>query len=111
MKKIFVLMNVVLFLGVLISCSKKQSKEELLEYKLIKSSDLFRQKEYADAMKVCKEVLEFDSKNIIALKRLGSIYYMSDMKDKAKEIWEKVLLLDPLDTEVKEILKTVKPDQ
>jgi len=53
----------------------------------------------------CQEVLELEPNNTLALSRLGSAYYVIGQKEKAKELWLKVLQIEPENKEVLESLR------
>ncbi|PIU83454.1 MAG: hypothetical protein COS68_03920 [Elusimicrobia bacterium CG06_land_8_20_14_3_00_38_11] len=110
MKKALAVLSILIF-AFTISCKKELSKvqkEDLIIEKLIESSELFNKKEYSKSLKVCKEILSLDSNNTLAMKKIGSIYYMNNFPEKAKEIWEKVLKNNPNDQEVKKGLESLK---
>ena len=44
---------------------------------------------------------------MLVLKRLGSNYYVLGNKDKALEIWRRVLAIDPNDKEVAQFVKNM----
>ncbi|HAX61595.1 MAG TPA: hypothetical protein DCX95_03415 [Elusimicrobia bacterium] len=113
MKKVSMVLSILIIFSIvcIISCKKelpRDKKEELITEKLIESSELFNKKEYSKSLKVCKEILSLDSNNTVAMKRIGSIYYMNNFPEKANEIWEKVLKSSPDDREVKNALKLLK---
>ncbi|GAJ13873.1 unnamed protein product, partial [marine sediment metagenome] len=53
----------------------------------------------------CQEVLELEPNNTLALSRLGSAYYVIGQKEKAKELWLRVLEIEPENKEVLESLR------
>jgi len=53
----------------------------------------------------CLEVLELEPNNTLALSRLGSAYYVIGQKEKAEELWLRVLELEPENKEVLEFLR------
>jgi len=57
------------------------------------------------ANKLLNRVLYLEPGNIIALKRLGSNYYITDKKAEARQLWEKVKEISPTDKEVKKLLE------
>ena len=62
---------------------------------------------YDKSIILLQEVLDLDPQNVEAMKRLGSCFYLIEQKDKAKEIWEKVLELDPSDKVIAQYLKQI----
>ncbi|MFA5778748.1 MAG: PorV/PorQ family protein [Elusimicrobiota bacterium] len=77
----------------------------LIEQKQEKARDYFQKKQYDAAINECQEILIIDTKNVLALKRMGSCYYQMGLKDKALATWKKVLEIDPTDKDVLDILK------
>ncbi len=54
-----------------------------------------------------EQILYFEPENMLVLKRLGSNYYVLGNKDKALEIWRRVLAIDPNDKEVAQFVKNM----
>lgn len=83
---------------------KQQNSDELINEKLGRALKLINEWKFYDAIKECNEVLSIDSKNILALMRRGSAYYMLDDYDRAREDWNTVLSLDKDNKLVKSFL-------
>ena len=77
----------------------------LIEQKQEKAREYFSKKQYDAAINECQEILIIDSKNVLALKRMGSCYYQMGLKEKAIATWKKVLEIDPTDKDVLDILQ------
>jgi len=63
---------------------------------------------YADAIRKCQEILNLEPKNITALEIMGSAFFMMNEIDKAKNIWKKVLELDPTNRVVQQFLQELE---
>jgi tetratricopeptide (TPR) repeat protein len=83
----------------------------LIEQKQEKAREYFSKKQYDAAINECQEILIIDSKNLLALKRMGSCYYQMGLKDKAIATWKKVLEIDPTDKDVLDILRMFGGEQ
>ncbi len=60
---------------------------------------------YDKAIILLQEVLDLSPDNVEALKRLGSCFYLIEQKDKAKEVWQRAMELDPTDTVIQQYLQ------
>jgi tetratricopeptide (TPR) repeat protein len=83
----------------------------LADQKVFQALEKFKQKKYDECIKLCEEALEFEPDNVMALKRLGSTFYILKDYERAKENWKKVLAIAPKDDDapqIREILKTLK---
>jgi len=76
----------------------------VVEHKLFMALNHIYEGRYDLAIFDCNEVLELEPGNVTALKRKGSAYFKLNQKQKAKEIWQQALKLDPKDTELKKFL-------
>jgi tetratricopeptide (TPR) repeat protein len=77
----------------------------LVEQKLYRALNYLYEDRSDLAIVECQEVLELEPNNTLGLSRLGSAYYVIGQKDKAKELWLKVLEMDPENKEVLEFLR------
>jgi len=77
----------------------------LVEQKLYRALNYLYEDRSDLAIVECQEVLELEPNNALALSRLGSAYYVIGQKEKAKELWLKVLELEPGNKEVPEFLR------
>jgi len=77
----------------------------LVEQKLYRALNYLYEDRSDLAIVECQEVLELEPNNTLALSRLGSAYYVIGQKEKAKELWLKVLEMDPENKDVLEFLR------
>jgi tetratricopeptide (TPR) repeat protein len=77
----------------------------VVEWKLQVALDSIYEAQYLKAIDACDIVLYLQPDNVLALKRKGAAYYSLGKKKEAKEIWERVLKLNPDDEEIKKFLK------
>ncbi len=80
----------------------------LVEQKLTQSLNHFYQAKYDTVVQDCQDVLVLEPNNVTALQRLGSAFFMLGYKDKAKETWEKALVIDPNNQEIRRALEQLK---
>jgi len=66
--------------------------------------NLIQNRQFIQAISKLRDVLKLEPNNTVALTRIGSAYWAIDKKDIAKQIWKRVLQLDPENTEVKEFI-------
>ncbi len=66
---------------------------------------------YDRAIVTLNEILALEPRDALALKRLGSAYYSLGQKKRAKESWERALLLQPNDATLKKFLSRVDRDK
>lgn len=74
-----------------------------------KALNYFHFGEYNNAIEECNNVLAIDKNNILAYKRLGSIYYFLGDMNKAKAAWTKAYNLNKKDTKLKNLIDNLKP--
>lgn len=67
----------------------------LTDQKLQESLELIYGGKYTSAVSECKEVLELEPNNVLALVRMGSAYWAMGMKKNARDVWSRALKLDP----------------
>ena len=77
----------------------------LVEQKLYRALNYLYEDRSDLAIVECQEVLELEPNNTLALSRLGSAYYVIGQKEKATELWLKVLEMEPENEEVLESLR------
>ena len=76
----------------------------ILDYKRKASLELIYDGKYAQAVKVCEEVLTLEPADVATLKRYGSAYYQLGKKKTARRIWRKALKLAPDDKQLQKYL-------
>ncbi|MCK4422142.1 tetratricopeptide repeat protein, partial [candidate division WOR-3 bacterium] len=64
-----------------------------------------------DAIKQLEIASDLDRQSIIALKELGELHLEQGNKDSAKKVFDKLLALDPLDREVKRMLRRIEEEE
>jgi tetratricopeptide (TPR) repeat protein len=79
----------------------------LIEYKRSVALDHLYGARYHQAIDALNEVLELEPDDLIALKRLGSAYYSLGLRAKAREAWERALVLAPEDRQLKKFLERI----
>jgi len=77
----------------------------LVEQKMYRALNYLYEDRSDLAIVECQEVLELEPDNTLALSRLGSAYYVIGQKEKAKELWLRVLEIEPENKEVLESLR------
>lgn len=87
--------------------SKPVSGMSTVDQKLFESLIDFRKKDYARVIQVCEEVLILEPQNILAMKRLGSAFFALGEKEKALDVWQKALELQP-DAKIQELINKIK---
>ena len=77
----------------------------LIQEKLNKAAEIFYEQRFESALRQCEEVLLLDDKNAVAWTRLGSVYYAMGDREKARNIYEKAVKLDPSDQQTIDFMK------
>ncbi|OGS36254.1 MAG: hypothetical protein A2293_11990 [Elusimicrobia bacterium RIFOXYB2_FULL_49_7] len=83
----------------------------LAEQKVYQALERIKEKKYYDAVRLCEEALSLEPDNVIAYKRLGSVFYLLKDMEKAKKNWLKAIELAPEDADIpqiREILQKIK---
>ncbi|MCB4791981.1 MAG: PorV/PorQ family protein [Elusimicrobia bacterium] len=80
----------------------------IIDQKIYDSRQAIIEGKYDEALIKCQDILNLEPENITALEMMGSAFFMMDQPDKAKEIWMKVLELDPTNKIVPEFLNQLK---
>ena len=63
---------------------------------------------YDQALVKCQEILNLEPANTTALEIMGSAFFMMDQPDKARQVWLKVMELDPTNKVVPEFINQLK---
>lgn len=84
------------------------AKKNVIEQKLDTVLDAIYDGKYEYAAIECNLILEIEPNNILAWKRLGSIYYAEGKINQAREIWQKASEIAPNDSELKIFLQKVR---
>ncbi len=76
----------------------------VVEQKLQEALESIYDKKWVRAITLCEDVLDLEPRNVLALKRMGSAYFGMGNRERAREIWERALAIDPGDRELQEYL-------
>ena len=79
----------------------------LVDQKLYEILVNFRKKDFSRVIDLSKEILILEPDNLLAYKRLGSAFFALGDKDKAKEMWKKVLEYEP-DPKLEKMIKDLE---
>jgi tetratricopeptide (TPR) repeat protein len=69
---------------------------------------LYRAERYVDALSHFKDLHKFDPANADFLLNMGTVYAAMDSLDRAIEVWEKALVLDPQNEMARDNLRTAR---
>jgi len=78
----------------------------IIESKLVKALNDIYDGRYDRAILECRDILIIDSKNILALKRMGSALYALGRRKEAEKYWKEALKINPDDNEIKDFLSS-----
>ena len=84
------------------------NSKNVVEQKLEAILNAIYDGKYEYAIFECELVIELEPDNIMAWKRLGSVYYAQGKPNQAKSTWETALKLAPNDEELKKFLQRIK---
>lgn len=84
------------------------TKKNVIEQKLDTVLDAIYDGKYEYATIECNLILEIEPNNVLAWKRLGSIYYAEGKINQARETWQKASKIAPNDSELKIFLQKVR---
>ena len=73
---------------------------------MVSVNDIYDGK-YDRAIVTLNEILALEPRDVLALKRLGSAYFSLGQKKRAKESWERALVLQPNDATLKKFIARV----
>ncbi|MCS7228020.1 MAG: tetratricopeptide repeat protein, partial [Endomicrobia bacterium] len=68
----------------------------------------FRKRDYAQVVKICEEILLLEPEDVLAYKRLGSAFYAMGEKEKAIQMWEQALRINPRDDKLRRMIEEIK---
>ncbi|MBN1620980.1 MAG: PorV/PorQ family protein [Endomicrobiales bacterium] len=80
----------------------------IIDQKVYDARQAIIEGKYDQALIKCQEILNLEPENIIALEIMGSAFFMMDQAERAKEIWMKVIELDPTNKVVPEFLNQMQ---
>ncbi|MBN2408008.1 MAG: tetratricopeptide repeat protein [Elusimicrobia bacterium] len=77
----------------------------IVNQKLQEALEFIYDGKYVGAVTVCKEVLELEPRNALAMARMGSAYWAMGHTKSAKDVWKEALRYDPDNKEIKKFLE------
>jgi len=80
----------------------------IIDQKVYESRQSIIEGRYADALRKSQEIINLEPQNITALELMGSAFYMMDQPDKAREVWLKVMEIDPTNLIVPQFMEQMK---
>lgn len=80
----------------------------MIDQKIYDARQAIIEGKYDQALVKCQEILNLEPNNTTALEIMGSAFFMMDQPDKARQVWMKVLELDPTNKVVPEFLNQLK---
>ena len=86
---------------------QKRKGFSYIDQKLYDALQSIYDAKYDKAIILLQEVLDLDPQNVEAMKRLGSCFFLIEQKDKAKEVWQKALEMDPSDTVIQQYIQQI----
>lgn len=80
----------------------------IIDQKVYDARQAIIEGKYDQALVKCQEILNLEPANLTALEMMGSAFFMMDQPAKARQVWMKVLELDPTNKVVPEFLNQIK---
>lgn len=80
----------------------------IIDQKIFDARQAIIDGKYDKALMKAQEVLNLEPSNVTAHEIMGSAFFMMDQPEKAKEIWQKVLEIDPTNKVVPQFLNQLK---
>jgi tetratricopeptide (TPR) repeat protein len=80
----------------------------MIDKKIYDARQAVMQGKYDEALIRCQEILNLEPKNTTAMEIMGSVFFMMNRPDKAREVWMKVLEIDPTNKIVQQFLNELK---
>lgn len=68
----------------------------------------FRKRDYATVVKICEEILLLEPEDVLAYKRLGSAFFAMGERNKAVQMWEQALRLNPRDDKLRQMINILR---
>jgi hypothetical protein len=84
---------------------ERKPVKELIALKLIRAEEALVEEDYKKALQFCQEAVMLEEENATSHTRLGSVYFMMGLRDKALAAWERALEIDPGYEELKRYIK------
>jgi tetratricopeptide (TPR) repeat protein len=80
----------------------------IIDQKIYDARQAIIEGKYDQALMKCQEILNLEPSNVTALEMMGSAFYMMDQPDKARQVWMKVLEIDPTNKVIPEFINQLK---
>jgi tetratricopeptide (TPR) repeat protein len=80
----------------------------IIDQKVYDARQAIVEGKYDQALIKCQEILNLEPTNVTALEMMGSAFFMMDQPDKAKQVWLKVMEIDPTNKVVPEFINQLK---
>jgi len=80
----------------------------IVDQKVFDSRQAIIDGKYDKALMRAQEILNLEPNHVTALEIMGSAFFMMDQPDKAKEVWMKVLEVDPTNKVVPQFLNQLR---
>ncbi|MBU2567370.1 MAG: PorV/PorQ family protein, partial [Elusimicrobia bacterium] len=93
--------------GIKAEKSTPMTNLSVVEQKLYECLIHFKKRDFWKAISLCEQILVLEPDNVAAYKRMGSAFYALGEKEKAKEVWQKALLIQP-DPKLKDFIEKMK---
>jgi len=93
---------------VTVELEKPLSGMNIVENKLQLALEKILSANYAEAVRLCDDVLFLEPNNVMALMRKGSAYYALEKFSQAEKNWEAVLKIDPENKQVPKFLNKLR---
>jgi len=85
----------------------KTPDTSIIEYKRNLSLQYIYNSQFYPAIKEIEEILQLEPKDVVSLKRLGSVYLKLKKYQQARKVWDKALKISPDDAQLKEYIKAL----
>jgi len=80
----------------------------IIDQKVYDARQCIVEGKYDQSLIKCQEILNLEPTNITALQIMGSAFFMMDQPDKARQVWLKVMEIDPTNKVVPEFINQLK---
>lgn len=80
----------------------------IIDQKVYDARQAIVEGKYDQALVKCQEILNLEPANLTALEMMGSAFFMMDQPEKARQVWMKVMELDPTNKVVPEFINQLK---
>ncbi|MBI4397180.1 MAG: tetratricopeptide repeat protein [Elusimicrobia bacterium] len=94
--------------GVPFNLEDRKPLGELISLKLIRAEEALIDEDYKKALQYCEEAVLLDEENATSHTRLGTVYYIMGLRDKALAAWKQALSINPSDETLKSYIKKIE---